>query len=39
LVLVAEWVTPALSVNSEAESVVDTDTMRTGSVGGAIAGL
>ena len=33
LVLVADCVMPAFSVNSEAESVVDTEIMRIGSAG------
>ena len=38
LVLVADCVTPAFSVNSEAESVVDTETMRIGSAGSEMFG-
>ena len=34
---VADWVMPAFSVNSEADSVVDTATMRIGSAGSVIS--
>jgi hypothetical protein len=37
LVLVRDWVMPAFSVNSEAESVVETESMRMGSGGSASA--
>ena len=39
LVLVADWVMPAFSVNSAADSVVDTEIMRMGSAGSARAAL